>query len=127
MFKQVCGVRCRVPVLEIAYGLERLSFAATGSRFEAGEAEVAFSHFNLEACDVLNSLNVFKLIERSLGSVRAARPTHEYYLVYDRLLELIEIYNRAVAKSSLKKSVARLLLARLQRGVGRVASVLVLR
>ncbi|XNX62372.1 MAG: glycine--tRNA ligase subunit alpha [Candidatus Hodgkinia cicadicola] len=124
VFKQICGVRCCVPVLEIAYGLERLSFAATGSRTEVSEAEMTFSRFNLEVRDVANSLSVFKLIEVGLSSAAAVSVTHRYYLVYDRLLEMIEIYNRVTAKLFLKRSIVRLLLTRLQRSVKCVAVAL---
>ncbi|MFP3038365.1 MAG: glycine--tRNA ligase subunit alpha [Candidatus Hodgkinia cicadicola] len=90
VFKQICGVRCCVPVLEIAYGLERLSFAATGSRTEVSEAEMTFSRFNLEARDVANLLSVFKLIEVGLSSAAAVSVIHRYYLVYDRLLKWLK-------------------------------------
>ncbi|MFP3039437.1 MAG: glycine--tRNA ligase subunit alpha [Candidatus Hodgkinia cicadicola] len=124
VFKQVCGVRCSVPVLEIAYGLERLSFAASGFRTEVSEAEMAFSRFNLEARDVANSLSAFKLFEVGLSLASAVGVSHRYYLIYDRLLEMIEIYNRVTAKRFLKRSVVRLLLTRLQRSVKRVAVAL---
>ncbi|MFP3038641.1 MAG: hypothetical protein ACKERG_03400 [Candidatus Hodgkinia cicadicola] len=54
-----------------AYGLERLSFAASSSRTGVSEAEETFAR------DVMNSLSVFKLIEMRSSSAAAAGHTDE--------------------------------------------------
>ncbi|XXM90145.1 glycine--tRNA ligase subunit alpha [Candidatus Hodgkinia cicadicola] len=124
LFRQVCGVRCALPVLEIAYGLERLACALLPSRFVVTECELGFNYYNLDCLRVVSSLLIFCLLERELRQLALLKFFGVYYPVYDGFLHLVCVYNQLVARVKLKRKVLRVLLLRLQRLTRVVVSVL---
>ncbi|XXM93747.1 glycine--tRNA ligase subunit alpha [Candidatus Hodgkinia cicadicola] len=124
VFKQICGLKCGVPVLEIAYGLERLGCVLTSSRLQACASELGFSWCSLNFPCVRRMFLLFCVLEQQLFAMCSTFFWGVYYPSYDVFLCLVNVYNQLVASPILKRSVLRLFLIRLQRMVKLVASVL---
>ncbi len=114
-FKQICGIKCALPVLEIAYGVERLVCALSPSRLSISECELGFCHYNLNCVSALSSFRTFSILERALLSVTKLEFFGVYYPACDLFLNLVFVYNQLVAKTKLKRKVLRVLLLKLQR------------
>ncbi len=115
IFRQICGIKCALPVLEIAYGMERLVSALTCSRLNVTECELGFCYYNLNCVRVLNSFRTFSILERTLQRVAELKFFGVYYPACDLFLNLVSVYNQLVIKAKLKRKVLRALLLKLQR------------
>ncbi|XXM93652.1 glycine--tRNA ligase subunit alpha [Candidatus Hodgkinia cicadicola] len=123
-FKQICGLKCSVPVLEIAYGLERLGCVLTSSRLQASASELGFNWCSLNFPCVRSMFALFSVLEQKLVAMWSTFFWGVFYPSYDVFLCLVNLYNQLVASPMLKRSVLRLFLIRLQRMVKLVALAL---
>ncbi|AUG91323.1 Glycine--tRNA ligase alpha subunit [Candidatus Hodgkinia cicadicola] len=115
IFKRICGIKCVLPILEIAYGLERLVCALSCSRLDATECELGFSYYNLNCLCVFDSLRMFSILEQALRRLAGAKFFGVYYPACDMFLNLVCLYNQLTAEVKLKRKVLRMLLLKLQR------------
>ncbi|AUG33792.1 Glycine--tRNA ligase alpha subunit [Candidatus Hodgkinia cicadicola] len=115
IFKQMCGIKCMLPVLEIAYGLERLVCALSCSRLNVTECELGFSYYNLNCLCVVDSFRVFYILERALLRAAGAKFFGVFYPACDMFLNLVCLYNQLITEVRLKRKVLRALLLKLQR------------
>lgn len=104
-----------LPVLEIAYGLERLVCAFSCSRLDVTECELGFSYYNLNCVCVFDSFRVFSILEQALLRLVSARFFGVYYPACDVFLNLVCLYNQLMTEVKLKRKVLRMLLLKLQR------------
>ncbi|XXM93326.1 MAG: glycine--tRNA ligase subunit alpha [Candidatus Hodgkinia cicadicola] len=124
VFKQICGIKCSVPVLEIAYGLERLVCALTASRLSVTERELGFNYYNASCICVSEAFRVFFALEQALRRLLNLNFFGVYYPAYSTFLHLVCVYNQLTAKLKLKRKVLRLLLLKLQRLIPAVVRTL---
>ncbi|XXN13797.1 MAG: glycine--tRNA ligase subunit alpha [Candidatus Hodgkinia cicadicola] len=121
LFRQICGVKCTKPVIEIAYGLERLEIALCPSRLAVSACELGFNYYNLNCVSVFEHFQTFSALESELKRAARFQFFGVYYPVCDAFLRAVCVYNQLVAKSKLKRKVLRMLLLKLQRLVCVVA------
>ncbi|ATY93455.1 Glycine--tRNA ligase alpha subunit [Candidatus Hodgkinia cicadicola] len=124
LFRQICGLKCDLPVLEISYGLERLVCSLSSSRISLSECELGFNYYNLNCVCVTSSFQMFRVLEQNMRYLARFEFFGSFYPVYDLFLSLVFIYNQLVSKISLKRKMLRILLLRLQRLVHTFARVL---
>ncbi|MGP1906386.1 MAG: glycine--tRNA ligase subunit alpha [Candidatus Hodgkinia cicadicola] len=117
-FNQVCGIKCDRYVWEITYGLERLSFALSGKFVKPFPIEVARSTgckavTTARLINRLNfiSVNTFVNLPKSLIDVQS----------HWKLLSLADVYNKLMTKTSIKRSVMRKILTKIQSHVKLIA------
>ncbi len=120
MFNQICGLKCKLPVLEITYGLERLLFASTGTWIVSYRSEILRSYVNNELFNCHNMLNAFKSIEGQL--LKAIQLKCSFYFVYDMFLKMVEVYNVLLSKLLFNRILARFLLIRIQHSIKLLSS-----
>ncbi|XXN19756.1 MAG: glycine--tRNA ligase subunit alpha [Candidatus Hodgkinia cicadicola] len=123
-FKQICGLKCCVPVLEISYGLERLICGLSSFWLGSNERELGLNYYNLNCVCVFDSLCVFRVLEQSVYRLVGVEFFGSFYPIYDLFLSLVFLYNRLMSKTTLKRKVLRMLLLKLQRLVRVLAGVL---
>ncbi|MGP1911456.1 MAG: glycine--tRNA ligase subunit alpha [Candidatus Hodgkinia cicadicola] len=118
LFKQVCGIKCDKRVWEITYGLERLNFALRGKFVKPSFIEITRSmgYKGITTIRLVNrlnfiSVNAFTNLPKSLIAVQP----------YWKLLSLTDVYNKLITKTSIKRSVMRRILTKIQSHVKLIA------
>ncbi|AUG33761.1 Glycine--tRNA ligase alpha subunit [Candidatus Hodgkinia cicadicola] len=100
IFKQMRGAERALPVLGIAYGLERLVCSLSHSRLNVTECGLGFSYYNLNCLCVVGSFRAFYILEQALLRIASARVFGVFYPACDMFLNLVWIYNRLTARLS---------------------------
>ncbi|MFP3037556.1 MAG: glycine--tRNA ligase subunit alpha [Candidatus Hodgkinia cicadicola] len=108
-FDQICSTKCDVTTWEIAYGLERLQFALTGRSIKPNAVEIAKSE-SIRSSRSLHYFLRFKVLVTKLKSLNPQNIPH----YYSTLLDIVDVYNRLYAKRSVKRSVTRIILTKIQ-------------
>ncbi len=73
VFKQMRGMKCTLPVLAAAYGLERLVCSLSRLRLNVTERALGFSYYNLNCPCAVNSFRVFYILEQALLRIVSAK------------------------------------------------------
>ncbi|MGP1914367.1 MAG: glycine--tRNA ligase subunit alpha [Candidatus Hodgkinia cicadicola] len=109
LFKQVCGVKCSKFIWEITYGLERLDYALSGKVSKSSLTEIARSTFH-------KTINTSRLIRRLKSIVNKTNliKSSDAKRLYWSLLSFADVYNKLIAKTSIKRSVMRKILTKIQ-------------
>ncbi|MGP1916642.1 MAG: glycine--tRNA ligase subunit alpha [Candidatus Hodgkinia cicadicola] len=117
LFKQVCGITCSKFIWEIAYGLERLAFALSGKLSKSPQTEIARSTFH-------KTITSFRLIQRLKSIVVKTNliKSSDVKRLYWSLLSFTDVYNRLIVKSSIKRTVLRRVLTKIQLHVKFIAN-----
>ncbi|MGP1922368.1 MAG: glycine--tRNA ligase subunit alpha [Candidatus Hodgkinia cicadicola] len=118
LFKQVCGVKCDGQVWEITYGLERLSFALSGKFVKPSFIEVTRS-IGYKAVTMARLINRLNFI--SVNTFANLPKSHIAVPSYWKLLSLTDVYNKLIKKTSIKRSVMRKILTKIQSHVKLIA------
>ncbi len=115
IFEQMRGAKCILPVLEIAYGLERLVCALSCSRLNVTECELGFSYYNLNCLCAVGSFRVFYILAQALLRVASAEFFGGFYPACDMFLNLVCLYNQLTTEAKLKREALKALLLKLRR------------